>query len=251
MLRHLLHAHSNWSYDGHLDLPAWRSLAGELGCATVLFAEHEESGWSPSRFDEYVAACAAASTASVTLMPGLEFNQDGYHLVCYGLRRWVPRPCGVAALAAAVHEQGCILGLAHPGRYRWTHPSSILDAVDAVEVWNSRVSCDGEVGPHPRTLALVRGRTMLVGQDVHERRHASSLYAVTDDGDVLGALRAGTFRVEHHGRTCRLDALERWYWRGVVQRLRTPAMRAMLRALRVARRCVRVSPGVRAQQVRR
>ena len=230
------HAHSKWSYDGTLALDEWSAIGERAGFDAVLLAEHEETGWTPQRYQEYVDACAAASTVRVRLVPGVEFNQDGYHLLCYGLREWPSRPSTPHALARAVHQQGCLLCLAHPGRYLWSHPASILQAVDAVEVWNSSWVSDGLVGPHPRTLAMAGGKAMLVGQDVHKRKHLCALYVHTPTSDVIGDLGSGryAFRLGERSWTCGELAHRRAA--ALAQRARTPLLRGGLHGYRWTKR---------------
>jgi hypothetical protein len=235
----LAHAHSNWSYDSRLSLQDWCALAAKHGCDTVLLAEHEETGFTAARYAAFVAACQQASTADVQLVPGVEFNQGGYHVLCYGLREWPARPCDPHALADAVHQQGAFLCLAHPPRYRWRYPAALLSVVDAVEVWNSSWVCDGRLGPHPRSLALARGKTILVGQDVHKVKHVSGLIMKTPSRDVLTDLRNERFVVSVDHRLWTPQQLRRRVLAGVVQRGRTRVVRAGLSAYRFARRQVR------------
>jgi hypothetical protein len=238
-LRVLAHAHSTWSYDGRLTLGDWRRLAAERGCGAVLFAEHEESGWNAERYVSYVEACAAASDAGVRLIPGVEFSQGGQHVLCYGLRNWPDRPCSIDVLAHAAREQGCVLCLAHPGRYRWTYPASVLDAVDAIEVWNSSWVCDGSLGPHPRTIALAGQRQLFVGQDVHKRHHLGSLYFQVPGDDPIEALRTGAFEVVHAGRAWSRGRLLHTGLRARAQQVRTGVVRGALQLYRGIRRAKR------------
>lgn len=237
--RVLAHAHSSWSYDGTLSLDAWRDIAHARRCQAVLFAEHEESGWSADRFDAYVAECARASDRRVRLVPGVEFSQDGRHVLCYGLTHWIARPSSIDALARAAHAQGCILCLAHPTRYRWSYPACLLEGIDAVEAWNSSWVCDGSLGPHPRTLALAGARVLLVGQDVHKRAHLGGLYLRTEGPDPVAALRTGDFAIEHRGRVRAREHLHERPVRGLIQRARTRSVWAALATYRSTRRLAR------------
>lgn len=232
MIRVLAHAHSTWSYDGRLSLEQWIVIARERSCSAVLLAEHEESGWTTQRYAEYVAACRRASGDDVRLVPGVEFNQSGYHVLCYGLTTWPLRPCSAEGLASAAHAQGCLLCLAHPGRYFWTFPAPIVDMADAVEVWNSSWVADGNLGPHPRTLALLGTREILVGQDVHKRRHLGHLYLIVDGDDPIAALREGAFDVEFRGRRWSREDLRKVGIRNWLQCVRTHGVRAALRGYR-------------------
>jgi predicted metal-dependent phosphoesterase TrpH len=234
-MRLLLHAHSKWSHDGVLALNEWPAVARAAGCDAVLLSEHEESGWNAPRYDDYVRACADSSRDGVTLVAGIEFEQHGYHLLCYGLRAWPRRPSSAAALAAAVREQGCSLCLAHPGKYRWRFPDSILAAVEGVEVWNSKWIYDGIVGPHPRSLALASNKRLLAGQDVHKTAHVANVFVDIDGDDVQGALSRGDYRIVRGAKTWRPEALRRWQFAPAVQRSRTATMRTALRGYRLLR----------------
>jgi hypothetical protein len=235
-MRVLAHAHSNWSYDSSLSLSEWRTLAQALGVGTVLLTDHEDGGWTTERYLDYVRACREASDSDVTLVPGLEFSQDGRHLLCYGLVDLPPRPSSPAALAEAVRAQGRWLCLAHPPKYRWRYSDAILTAADAVEVWNSKWIYDGMLGPHPRSLALASGKLWLAGQDVHRRKHFSRLLMETPTSDVLADLAAGRYVFRIADTSISVGSLAIRRTAGVAQRLRTLALRHALRANRVFRR---------------
>jgi hypothetical protein len=235
MCRVLAHAHSNWSYDGKVSLDRWADLARQSGYDAVLFAEHEETGWDAERYSEYAAACAAASAPDVALIPGVEFNQQGFHVACYGLQRWPSRPGSIEALAAAVHEQGCLLCLAHPPRYRWRYPAPLLHTVDAVEVWNSMWCADGALGPHPKSLALARGKRILVGQDVHKSKHVNGVHIVTESNDVIADLMARRYVLARGARTWTPDGVRRMRFAPALQRWRTPVVRVAVKLYRWVR----------------
>jgi glycosyltransferase involved in cell wall biosynthesis len=201
MTRVLAHAHTTWSHDGHLPLDAYVYLARRIDCSVVLLTEHEESGWNDERYEAYKRACAQASTGDVRLVPGLEFSQDGRHVLCYGLDRLPPRPSSIEELAGNVHLQGCILALAHPSKYGWRIPSDILRWVDAVEIWNSKWIYDGAAGPHPESLRLASPKRAVVGQDVHKLKHQSDLVIVTASDNVLADLATGQYSFACRGRT--------------------------------------------------
>jgi succinoglycan biosynthesis protein ExoA len=217
MTRVLVHAHSTWSHDGHLPLDAYLELTRRVDCSVVLLTEHEESGWTAERYDAYVRVCSALSTKDVCLLPGIEFNQDGYHILCYGLRALPRRPSTIADLAADVHRQGCVLTLAHPGKYQWLIPASILDGVDAIEIWNSKWIYDGGAGPHPssRRLAARRLKTqtpahtprVMIGQDIHKLKHLSPLVLITERGHVLDNIADGRYEIAWKDRRWSPEAL--------------------------------------------
>ena len=241
--RVVAHAHSTWSYDGILSLAEWRNLARSRDIEVVLFAEHEETGWTAERYDEYVRHCARLSTPDVRLVPGIEFNQDGFHVLCFGLQTWPSRPSSARELATAVHRQGCVLCLAHPARYGWSYPESLLSAADAVEVWNSNWVCEGTLGPHPRSLELARGKAMLVGQDVHKPKHLSSLFLRTASQDVMADICAGHYYFELGTRSWAPGELQRERLGLALQVYRTWLVRSALRTYRSTRRAARRALG--------
>jgi succinoglycan biosynthesis protein ExoA len=219
MTRVLAHAHSTWSHDGCIALTSYVEVARGLGCSAVLLTEHEESGWDEARYEAYVAACQAISAESavlaesgrVRLVPGIEFNQDGYHVLCYGLRHLPRRPSSLAELAVDVHRQGCVLALAHPGKYHWRVPSSLIAGVDAIEIWNSKWIYDGAAGPHPRSiqLAMRRRKQVIAGQDVHKPKHLSPLILMTrgNGDDILEDIASERYECAWGSRVWSLDAL--------------------------------------------
>jgi len=200
-----------------------------------LLSEHEETGWTPARYADYVRQCAAVSTPEVQLIPGIEFSQGGFHVLCYGLQQYPARPSSIEQLSAAVHAQGCRLCLAHPGKYRWQHPAELVDAVDAVEVWNAKWIYDGLAGPHPRSLRMAEGKQFLIGQDVHKAKHFAPLLLQTESAAVIADLAAGRYQILYgeivfsptHLRTRR--AWQAW------QQARTEVLRAALACYRLAR----------------
>ena len=207
MTRVLAHAHTTWSHDGHLPLDAYVELARGAGCSVVLLTEHEESGWDDERYQAYAGACSQISTSDVRLVPGIEFNQSGCHVLCYGLQRFPSRPSSIEDLAADVHLQGCMLVLAHPAKYRWRIPAELLLAADAVEVWNSKWIYDGAVGPHPRSLDLVARKRAVVGQDIHKLKHVSPLVMVTETDDVVEDLARNRYAIARGSQQWSVEAL--------------------------------------------
>ena len=241
-MRVLAHAHSRWSHDSSLSLLFWVECARQLGVDAVLLTEHEDAGWTPERYADYVKACRMESTPDVALIPGIEFSQEGRHILCYGLDAFPARPSSLDALATSARQQGRWLCLAHPAKYRWEYPAGFLDAVDAVEVWNSKWIYDGVLGPHPRSLALARGKVWLAGQDVHKPRHLSRLFIETPSPDPLADIAAGRYAFSWAGRRIGAEQLQGRPIAGVAQRARTILLRNALTAHRFVRRLRRVGP---------
>jgi hypothetical protein len=219
-----------------LSLSDWIGIARQLGVGTVLLTDHEETGWDEERFAEYVRDCRSTSTSDVTLVPGIEFSQEGRHLLCYGLETFPARPSPAAALAKAVRAQGRWLCLAHPAKYRWRYSAAVLAAVDAVEVWNSKWIYDGMLGPHPRTLRLAPDVRWMAGQDVHKPKHLSRLFLETASDDVLADLDAGRYQFAAGARRAEPASLASPGAAGVAQSARTVVLRQALKGYRWMRR---------------
>lgn len=235
MARILAHAHSNWSHDGTFSLRGWVRRARARAIDVVLLSEHEETGWTPARYAQYAKECSAVSTKEVRLIPGIEFSQDGFHVLCYGLKHFPERPSTIEQLARAVRAQGRWLCLAHPGKYRWRHPAQLVDAVDAVEVWNSKWIYDGLLGPHPATLRLAAGKQFFAGQDIHKLKHFSPLYLETDGPDALAEIAAGRYRIVCGDKSFTTAKLKANSLRHAMQLGRTELMMAALAVYRIAR----------------
>ncbi len=231
-MRVLAHAHSHYSHDSTLALSDWVSIARDLRVGTVLLTDHEETGWDDERFAEYVRDCRDKSTRDVTLVPGIEFSQEGRHLLCYGLAAFPSRPSSASALAEAVRAQGRWLCLAHPAKYRWRYSAAVLDAVDAVEVWNSKWIYDGMLGPHPRTLRLASDTIWMAGQDVHKTKHLSRLFLETPSDDVLADLAARRYVFVAGERRIEPASLSAQGAAGVAQTARTVVLRHALKGYR-------------------
>jgi hypothetical protein len=249
-MRVLAHAHTTWSHDGRLTLDEWVAVARRRRIDAVLFSEHEESGWTPDRYADYVRACERASTAQVALIPGIEFLQDGCHVLAFGLTVWPERPGSAAVLARQVEAQGSFLCLAHPGKYRWRIPAALIDAAQAVEVWNSKWIYDGTLGPHRRSLRLGRGKRLLAGQDVHALHHLSEVFLHIAGGAILPELRAGRYEVEHAGRRWPAAELQDWRMRPALQAVRFPALRVALAGYKLARRVIPGTSPPRSRHLR-
>jgi hypothetical protein len=240
VMRVLAHAHTNWSHDSDLTLKDWVDIARERKCDAVLLTEHEETGWTSHRYREYVNACAEASSSDVKIVPGIELNHQGFHVLCYGLQHFRGRPNTLTELARWVSDQGCWLSLAHPGKYQWRYPQDLLEAVQAVEVWNSKWIYDGPLGPHPSTMAIAAGKRWLVGQDAHKRAHLSQLYLETTTREILPDLRDGRYRILMGERAWTPADLRSRLAASVAQQIRTRALRTGLPAYRWTRRKLRL-----------
>jgi hypothetical protein len=171
-LRAAAHVHSEWSDDGSWSLERIARTFGRLGHDIVLMSEHSR-GFTATKWSEYVDACKQASTDSVLLVPGMEYNDeaDVVHIPVWGdVPFFGPAP-PIGQLLQDVAQAGGAAVWAHPWRrdaWRVFDPSW-LDHLAAVEVWNRKY--DG-IAPNPRALELVEreGARPVVALDFHTRR---------------------------------------------------------------------------------
>ncbi len=212
-LRVVLHVHSTWSYDGRWPLRRIARLYGAFGVDAVMMTEHD-TGFIPERFDDYVAACAEASTRRCRLVPGIEYSDpsNDVHILTWGLDRFLAEGRPVPETLAAIADAGGAAIFAHPVRRdAWAKFDPAWTAgLHGIELWNRK--SDG-VAPGIQAEELI-ARTALpatVGQDFHKLRHIWPLtMRMTADPDdpapgVVAALRAGN-AVPHAFRRPVLDA---------------------------------------------
>ncbi|NNF71360.1 MAG: hypothetical protein HKN02_04115, partial [Rhodobacteraceae bacterium] len=186
-MRVVLHAHSTWSYDGVWGLPAIARLYGALGVRAVMMTEHD-TGFDPARFGEYRAACAAASTARCTLIPGIEYSSpdNAVHILTWGLNDFLAEHRPVLETLQAVREKGGVAVFAHPARRnaRSFFKDDWVPYLAGIELWNRKT--DGvTVGAEALDLIRKTGLPATVGQDFHILRH---LYPLTMTAHVTGDL---------------------------------------------------------------
>ena len=193
-----VHVHSRWSYDASWELVALRRAFERRGYAAVLLCEHDR-GYDQARFDEYRAACAAASSDRCVLLPGIEYSDpdNAVHVPVWGTERFLGEGRSTAETVAAAREVGAVAILAHPGRRdavsRWE--PSWADGLVGIEVWNHKY--DG-MAPDRQAVDLAAGTGLVpfASLDFHRRRQFSPLRmrvaaASTAPEDVVAALRAG------------------------------------------------------------
>jgi hypothetical protein len=212
----VLHVHSDYSHDGRDSLESVREFALERGISFVGMTDHAED-LDRARFQRYVEHCGALSDDRVVLIPGLEFRFAGFpglHLLALGLRQWIapPRP---EVLIETARMVAALTVLAHPVLTEYRVPESVLDGINAIEVWNANYNT--RYLPDPRAIRLLhlarrRRRELVgvVGLDQHDRRNDRRVRVVIagDEANPLAALAAGRFM--NVGLTMQFDPAVSW-----------------------------------------
>src|SRR5262245_26402445 len=150
----MIHAHTTYSADGELQPRQLATLARRRGFDAVLVSDHFES-LREDTFAKLVEECRSISEC--LMVSGYERGFRGYHVLALGVDQWSD-DTHVLKWCERISAAGGITVVAHPSRYNHVIPRDILEAVDAVEVWNSKFAYDGEVGPNPRSYALLGAR---------------------------------------------------------------------------------------------
>lgn len=160
-----------------------------------------------------MAECRALSDERVQLIPGLEFRFAGHaglHLLALALRRWITPQTPGAFIALARPVAGLTV-LAHPVLARYRVPRSVLDGIDAIEVWNANYNT--RYLPDPQAIAMLHALRErrpdvvgIAGLDQHDRRNDRETRVEVSAGaaDPIAELRAGRFI--NRGRTLHFDA---------------------------------------------
>ncbi len=183
-----LHCHSSASFDSVASPARLIAKARRIGLTHLAITDHE-------RIDGALRARDLAPS-DLTLIVGEEVRSADGDLIGLYLERAVAPGLSAAETAAAIHEQGGLVGLPHPfDRFRSSGGSLAGDAqraldalagvVDYVEIHNARAYRDAN--PLARAFAESRGLPGTASSDAHsvmELGVAQTVVAGTPDGAV-------------------------------------------------------------------
>jgi len=192
------HVHSDWSYDGKWTLSALAAEFSRRGYRVLMMTEHDR-GFTEKRRQEHRAACAAASSESILVVPGIEYSdaENRVHVLVWGPVPFVGEEVPTAKMLEAVKAAGGVAVMAHPSRMKaWKafDPAWAGDLL-GMEIWNRKT--DGWA-PSKTAPQLLEGTNLLpfVGMDFHDRRQMFPLSMELDipanvtEESVLECLRA-------------------------------------------------------------
>lgn len=198
----ILHAHSNWSNDGRITLEEWPIILKNYNLDGVCLTEHEESDWNINKYMKYKEQCKKISESSGKLIiPGIEFNCDGIHTLCYGLESFPLRPSSIEELKKEIEKQNRILVYAHPVKYNYNNIKNYMDNIDGIEIWNSKKIYDYIFGPNKNSIGLLNDDLIaFAGQDIHKMSDLTKLYINTKTKDILYDIKNGRFDIKYNKR---------------------------------------------------
>jgi hypothetical protein len=213
VFRGVAHIHTTYSFDGRLPVAALSEFLSRQGLDFALLSEHVES-LDEAKVRAFVRECAACSTESFLLIPGIEI--DGLNALFYGAPEDVGEWDGWDDLADKLVAGGALTAVSHPIKIRIPIPAWTRRNAEAVEVWNSRH--DGKAAlqlrcvRYWRSLAAAEARALLplCGIDFHDRSDFVPLAMEVDcpertQTSILAALRAGRYRIVRGHRAVPLD----------------------------------------------
>jgi hypothetical protein len=196
------HVHSEWSYDGTWKLPALANAFARRGYRVVMMTEHDR-GFNAARWAEYKAACQAASSEKILIVPGIEYSDSAntIHILAWGPLPFLGEGLSTSDLLAAVKQHSGVAVLAHPSRREaWRlFDDSWSRNLLGIEMWNRKT--DGWA-PSREARQLQKDTRLLqfAGLDFHTWRQFFPLsMQITTSGGIneaalTEALAAGRAR---------------------------------------------------------
>lgn len=181
-----LHCHTRASFDCLSSPAAVARLAAERGLTHLAITDHH-------RLDGALEARAAAPLG-LTVIVGEEIRTTGGDLLGLYLERPVPMGLSPADAAAAIREQGGLVGLPHPfDRFRSSGAAKIVEAaalaalaesVDLIEAHNARAL--GHANEQATRFARDQGRPGVASSDAHTVLEVGVAYTILS-GDPRSA----------------------------------------------------------------
>jgi predicted metal-dependent phosphoesterase TrpH len=191
-----LHCHTSASFDSLSDPRAVVAAAAARGITHLAVTDHERI--------EGALAARDAAPAGVKVIVGEEVRTSAGDMIGLFLERAVPRGLSPAETAAAIREQGGLVGLPHPfDRFRRSGANAMKEAaalaklaslVDYVEAHNARAI--GGANVRAAQFAHDHGLAAVAASDAHSVMEVGVAYTVvpgTPDGaaELREALRTG------------------------------------------------------------
>lgn len=144
--------------------------------------EHQ-NGFSEARWREYRAACRSASSDTLLLVPGIEYNDPSntVHILVWGDLPFWKKEAAIPDLLAYVAEAGGAAVFAHPSRRAaWRcFEEEWKNRLAGIELWNRKT--DGWApSPEASELLARTGAAPFVGLDFHDSRQFFPLTSTFD-----------------------------------------------------------------------
>ncbi len=162
-----LHAHTHHSRGKKIPVEAFMSPtdlvreAKRLRLDAVAITDHSTSeGWKE--------ALEAGKKHGIIVIPGIEIETEGGHLIGLNLNEFIPDKMSVEETVGRIREQGGLSVAPHPYDLRREGIRDSFTKADAVEVFNS-INIDRISNRIAEKRARQEGKPMVVGSDAHSR----------------------------------------------------------------------------------
>ena len=210
MIRLDLHVHTQYSYDSKTTLKQVFRAAEKAGLDGVAITDHGTVEG---------ALRALRLKPKIFVVPGMEVDAKGGHILALGVRERVPEGLSVLETVERIRELGGLAVASHLYAFfkscHWSLEE--LSSFDAIEVINASAIPFGRSTRRSFRVARALGLPMVAGSDAHIPEAIGYAYTVVDAetslDDVLEAIRKG--RTQPVGRaTPILLKLKKWMaWR--------------------------------------
>lgn len=211
-VRAAAHIHSDWSDDGSWTLPDLAGAFADRDYDVLLMSEHSR-GLTADDWQAFRAACAAASSPRLLVVPGLEYNDrdNVVHLLVWGDVPFYGETPDLGATLPRVVADGGVAVLAHPWRRNAFERvgEGWYAHLTAVELWNRKY--DGWAPNRSAAeMAGAHGLPAFAGLDFHRSRQffplavdievGTTVAGGLTPGAVVASLRDRRFTSRYRGR---------------------------------------------------
>ena len=222
----IMHCHSLYSYDAKMSLAEIKELCKKNGVQFVCMTEHTDE-LTHERAEAFVRECDALSDETFLFIPGFEVPYGHTHILMIGERTFSGTYAATIDMLKKWTSTAPFVVLAHPVRNAFQVDDTLLEEIDALEVWNQQY--EGKYVPRTRSLRLFDTlrlqKSSLVatgGIDMHRAPHFGAPLitlnaTILSESDILEKLKIGAFRIHSEraslsGVLPNAPALIRLYW---------------------------------------
>ena len=159
-----LHVHTKLSYDSKMTTDELVAAAHEAGLSGVAIADHNTFAEHKKRDNFFI-------------IPSCEFSTDVGHLVVYFIKKPINENLSRDEygrfywrdICKEAHSQGALVFYAHPFSPHRSHPDSLYEQLDGIEVFNSRVVHSQIHNANEKALELCKEKSLAfsAGSDAH------------------------------------------------------------------------------------
>jgi len=198
----VLHAHTNLSHDGTLNLKELRSFFKFRGFDFLCLTDHSQD-LNNYQYQELKRTSHELSDNDFVLIPGIEYSCDGeVHIMGIGIGNMTEKTKPQQVIDH-IHQNGGIAVWAHPTKMNYPSDPEWISKLDGVEIWN--LASDGKYLPQSKSIKAYFdfkriNPTLLAffGMDFHHKERYYDLSLRLDgvectEKHILAALKAGRF----------------------------------------------------------